>query len=172
MTGTDQAAHRTGRDIPPAGTTAPKVGPRRLFGRLGHLEAVTWALLLLGMFAKYVTETTELGVRVFGMVHGVVFIAYCVVAVLVGIDQRWRFGRLALALISAVVPFMTVWLTLRAERNGWLAGRWRLRVESPAGLPERLTSAVVRKPLVGAVAVLVLVAALTALALLVGPPGA
>ncbi len=56
-------------------------------------EAITWALLLTGMFLKYVTETTELGVQVFGMVHGVVFIAYCLVTVLVAIDQRWSLGR-------------------------------------------------------------------------------
>ena len=48
-----------------------------LFRRVAIAEAITWALLLTGMFLKYVTETTELGVRVFGMVHGVVFIAYC-----------------------------------------------------------------------------------------------
>ena len=51
--------------------------PATLFRRVAVAEAVTWALLLTGMFLKYVTETTELGVRVFGMVHGVVFIAYC-----------------------------------------------------------------------------------------------
>ena len=35
--------------------------PRLLFRRLAFAEAVTWALLLTGMFLKYVTETTELG---------------------------------------------------------------------------------------------------------------
>ncbi|UUZ61695.1 DUF3817 domain-containing protein [Nocardioides sp. B-3] len=45
------------------------------------------------MFLKYVTETTELGVRIFGMVHGVVFIAYCTVTVIVAIDQRWSLPR-------------------------------------------------------------------------------
>ena len=169
MTGLEQSAGEApGRT---AGNTDPSLGPDRLFGRLGHLEGVTWALLLLGMFAKYVTETTELGVRIFGMVHGVVFIAYCVVAVLVAVAQRWGIGRLALALVSAVVPFMTVWLTVRAQRNGWLADQWRLRTEAPSGLPEKLTATVVRKPLAGVVAVLVVVAVLTALALLVGPPG-
>ena len=56
-------------------------------------EAITWALLLTGMFLKYVTETTELGVRVFGMAHGVVFIAYCLTTVVVAVDQRWSPGR-------------------------------------------------------------------------------
>ena len=57
------------------------MSPRTVFRRVAIAEAVTWALLLTGMFLKYVTETTELGVRVFGMVHGVVFIAYCLTTV-------------------------------------------------------------------------------------------
>ena len=67
--------------------------PRSLFRTLAVAEAITWTLLLIGMFLKYVTETTELGVRIFGMVHGVVFIAYCLVTVIVAIDQRWSVSR-------------------------------------------------------------------------------
>ena len=72
-----------------------RLTPRSLFRGLAVAEAITWALLLTGMFLKYVTETTELGVQVFGMVHGVVFIAYCLVTVLVAVDQRWSLGRTA-----------------------------------------------------------------------------
>ena len=79
-------------------------------------EAVTWALLLTGMFLKYVTETTELGVQVFGMVHGVVFIAYCLVTVLLFVDQKWSVSRLALGLGAAVPPFATVPFERYAER--------------------------------------------------------
>ena len=59
--------------------------PLVLFRRLAVAEATTWALLLIGMVLKYVTRTTELGVQVFGMVHGVVFIAYCLTTVLVAV---------------------------------------------------------------------------------------
>ena len=91
--------------------------PLLLFRRVAIAEAMTWALLLTGMFLKYVTETTELAVRVFGMAHGVVFIAYCL-ATLVGVDQRWSRGRVLLGLISAVPPFPTVWFDRYAERRG------------------------------------------------------
>ena len=53
-------------------------------------EAVTWALLLAGMFLKCVTETTELGVRIFGMVHGIVFVAYVLVTLVVVLVVRHR----------------------------------------------------------------------------------
>ena len=146
------------------------MSPLHLFRRVAVAEALTWALLLTGMFLKYVTETTELGVRVFGMLHGVVFIAYCLTTVLVAVDQRWSRGRLLLGLLSSVVPFATVLFDRHAEKHGALAASWRLTTAAPRGALERLVSWLLRNPLRGALAALVAVAALTGVALLVGPP--
>ncbi|GAA2138758.1 DUF3817 domain-containing protein [Nocardioides koreensis] len=146
------------------------MSPLRLFRRLAVAEAITWALLLTGMFLKYVTETTELGVRVFGMVHGVVFIAYCLVTLLVGVDQRWSRGRVLLGLVCAVPPFMTVWFDRYAEKRGALGTSWRLVAEAPQRLVERPVAWLLRNPLQGALAGVVAVAALTGVALLAGPP--
>ena len=159
------------------------MSPLLLFRRVAIAEAVTWALLLIGMFLKYVTvfrdgsslasSTTGLGeqaVRVFGMVHGVVFIAYCLSTVLVAIDQRWRPARLLLGLAAAVPPFCTVIFERYAEKRGALATTWRLRSDEPSGVVERLAGWLIRNPLRGAVAGGVAVVALTGVALLVGPP--
>lgn len=148
------------------------MSPLTLFRRLAVAEAITWALLLCGMFLKYVTETTELGVRLFGMAHGVVFIAYCLTTVFVSVNQRWSFGTLAIAFASGVAPFMTVWFHRRAERRGQLAGGWRLapgreRADNPA---EHAQAWMLARPLAAAGAAVVAVAALTTIALLVGPP--
>ena len=147
-----------------------RMSPTRLHRLVARAEAVTWALLLTGMFLKYVTETTELGVQVFGMVHGVVFIAYCLTTVLLGIDQRWSFGRVLLGLGSAVPPFATIPFESYAERSGLLAGSWRLRGEEPVGPLEKVAAWLVRRPAQGALVGLVAVAGLTGVALLVGPP--
>ena len=42
----------------------------RLFAAAAFFEGITWAGLLLGMFLKYGTQTTELGVWLFGRLHG------------------------------------------------------------------------------------------------------
>lgn len=146
------------------------MSPRLLFRRVAIAEAITWALLLAGMFLKYVTETTELGVRVFGMVHGVVFVAYCVTTVLVAVDQRWSAGRTLLGLAAAVPPFFTVLFDRYAERRGALADTWWLRDAEPTGLVQRTAAWLLRNPRRGVLSGLVAVAALTGLALLVGPP--
>ncbi len=146
------------------------MSPLRLFRRMAIAEAVTWALLLSGMFLKYVTETTELGVRVFGMVHGIVFVAYCLTTVLVAVDQRWSARRLLLGLASSVPPFATVLFDRHAERRRGLGDTWRLRTSAPAGRVDRIAGWLLRNPGHGTLAGLLAVGALTGVALLVGPP--
>ena len=144
--------------------------PQALFRRVAVAEAVTWALLLGGMFLKYVTDTTELGVSIAGPIHGVVFVAYCVTTVVVAVDQRWSPGRLLLGLAAAVPPFFTVLFDRYAERRGALADTWRLTSAEPSGRLDRPVAWLLRNPVRGAIAGLVAVAALTGVALLVGPP--
>jgi integral membrane protein len=146
------------------------VSPGRLFRRLAVTEAITWALLLTGMFLKYVTETTELGVRVFGMVHGVAFVAYCLTTVVVAVDQRWSFRRALAALACAVPPCATVPFDKYAESRGWLTSSWRLVEQRPESRVDAAVAWLVRNPLRGLLAGLVAVAALTGLALVAGPP--
>lgn len=146
------------------------MSPTRLYRVVATAEAVTWAGLLTGMVLKYVTETTELGVRVFGMLHGVVFIGYCLTTVVVAVDRRWSLRRTALGLASAVPPFVTIWFDRRVERDGGLGPVWRLVDESPTQLMERPVAWLLRNPARGLVTGLVAVLALTGVALLVGPP--
>lgn len=159
----------------PAATAPPRLrlpSPRSLFRTAAIAEAVTWGLLLAGMVLKYVTATTELGVRVGGMLHGVVFVGYVLTAVAVAVDARWSARRTALALVSAVPPFATVWFERVAQRQGALPARWRLRDHRADTSVERVLGWLLRHPLPGAAAAVAAVAALTGLALLVGPPTA
>jgi integral membrane protein len=146
------------------------VSPLHIFRRVAITEAITWGLLLVGMVLKYVTGTTELGVRVFGMLHGIAFVAYCLATLLVGVDQRWSVRRTAVGLLASVPPFCTVLFDRWAERRGALADRWRLTDAAPSGAAERVVTWLLRNPARGALTGLVAVAALTGLALLVGPP--
>ena len=145
--------------------------PRRLFITVATAEAVTWTLLLFGMFLKYVTETTELGVRIGGMLHGIVFIAYVLVSVIVWIDQKWPAKQGIITLASAVPPLLTLWTERWLDRDGHLASQWRLTTKGAAATsPEKLVSAALRRPLPAALVLLLAVGVLTGLALLVGPP--
>ena len=67
-------------------------------------------------------------------------------------------------------PFATVPFERYAERRGALGDSWRLVGSAPSGPVERLVAWLLRHPARGLAAGAVGVAALTGVALLVGPP--
>ena len=145
--------------------------PTRLFRTVAIAEAVTWTGLLFGMFLKYGPADNETGVRVFGMAHGVVFVAYVVTTAVVAVDRRWSAGRTLLALFAAVPPLATLPLEWWAVRKDWLGDAWRLPSGATSSAPDRLVAWLLRNPLRGLAVGLAAVVALTGLALVVGPPG-
>lgn len=144
--------------------------PRRLYRLLALGETITWTLLILGLVLKYGLEVTELGVRIGGTLHGFVFLAYCVVTVLVGIDGRWGLGRILLGLGSAVVPYLTIPFERWAEHRGLLGTFWRLREEPPTGPVEDLVAAALRRPVLAGVIALIGVSVVFSILLMLGPP--
>ena len=96
-------------------------------------EAVTWVGLLVGMYFKYLgTPRTEIGVKIFGMAHGVVFIAFVVAAILVGRAFTWRASTWFLALLASIVPLGSVIFLIWAERTGRLGVRGGAMAAPPA----------------------------------------
>lgn len=92
------------------------------FRTVAVAEALSWIGLLAGMFVKYGLETSELGVQVFGPIHGAVFVAYVVVAGTASRVLRWSPATTLLALVASVPPLATVWFERRATRSGALPG--------------------------------------------------
>lgn len=88
----------------------------RAFVAAAIIEAVTWTGLLLGMLLEHVFHVTDMGVAVFGPLHGVAFLVYVVIAVMAATRFRWSLGVFLLALLAAVPPLTTipleVWLRL------------------------------------------------------------
>jgi len=98
----------------------------KVFVVAAFLEAITWAGLLVGMYLKYQTASVELGasvVSLFGRAHGIAFLFYVVVTVLTGVRQRWPVWALALAIVAAVPPLVTVPLEIWFRRIGLLSPR-------------------------------------------------
>ncbi|TNC46164.1 DUF3817 domain-containing protein [Mumia zhuanghuii] len=105
-----------------ATATPPQTHPRtRLaFRVVAFAEALSWAGLLIGMFFKWVLETTEVGVKIFGPIHGGIFVAYLVMCLVAWRTFGWSFKVTIAALASAVPPFFTVLFEVWADRRGLL----------------------------------------------------
>lgn len=94
--------------------------PARRFRLVAVIEAITWALLLIGMGVKY-GAGIEAATMVVGMLHGLAFAAYVLVVVLSVRPLRWDWTVTLLALAAAVPPFFTILFEWWAKRKGYLA---------------------------------------------------
>ncbi|WGW12126.1 DUF3817 domain-containing protein [Saxibacter everestensis] len=149
------------------------MAPRALFRSIAFAEAVTWTLLLIGLFLKYVTHTTELGVRIGGGLHGFVFLCYVVGTCFVWINQKWPARSGLLAVVSAIIPYATIPVEKSLDRKGMLAGGWRLAAggETPVGLLEKTQSWILRNPILSVVVAIAGVTIVFSFLLFLGPPG-
>lgn len=154
------------------GRTAGRTTPKRLYRFLAIAEAITWTLLIIAMIAKYGFEIDAL-VPIAGPIHGFVFLSYAAMQLVVGHNQRWRLGTVALGVLTAVIPYATIPWERRLVRSGALEGHWRTE---PTGEPgddrwiDRAFRWGITHPIPLAVIVLVLVAIVFAALLTAGPP--
>lgn len=93
----------------------------RVFRIVAIAEACSWVGLLVGMFFKYLVVGNDVGVTVFGPIHGALFVAYVLVTLVVARVFRWNLWTLVIALAASVPPLATVWFERWARRTGRLA---------------------------------------------------
>ena len=91
-----------------------------LFKIVAVAEAISWAGLLTGMYFKYLTDAGELGVQIFGPIHGGIFVAYVVLTLLVARALRWSLWVTVAGFACSVPPFATVLFEVWAARTGRL----------------------------------------------------
>lgn len=96
-------------------------GIGKVFSIIALLEGLTWAGLLIGMFFKYTLKTSELGVAIFGPLHGFVFISYVIVTVLAAARLRWPLWATVIAVLAAIPPLVTIPMEIWFKRRGLLS---------------------------------------------------
>ncbi|MEV0251396.1 DUF3817 domain-containing protein [Nocardia sp. NPDC050712] len=85
------------------------------------LEAISWVGLLTGMAFKYIPDPgNEIGVKIFGPVHGIIFVLFLLTALLAARELKWNWKTTLLALASSIPPLFTVIFEVWAQRTGQL----------------------------------------------------
>jgi integral membrane protein len=84
----------------------------RNFKYIALIEATTFLLLLIASYIKQ-TGDQQIGVQILGPIHGLLFIAYVIVALGVREGAGWTTKQTLLILLGAVVPF-----------GGYFVDRW------------------------------------------------
>lgn len=91
------------------------------FRAVAIAEAISWAGLLVGMVFKYLVVGDDIGVTVFGPIHGGLFLLYLAVTVLARRPLRWDVGTTVVALLASIPPMATLVFERWAAHTGRLA---------------------------------------------------
>jgi integral membrane protein len=91
----------------------------RNFRYVALAEATTFLALLVASYVKR-TDGGELGVQILGPIHGLLFIAYVVIALNLRSQLGWTNKQTFWILVGAVLPFggyVVDWWLARRERR-------------------------------------------------------
>ncbi len=91
------------------------------FRAVAIAEAISWAGLLVGMVFKYLVVGNDIGVTIFGPIHGGLFLLYLLVTVLVRRPLRWDVRTTVVALLASIPPLATLLFERWAAHTGRLA---------------------------------------------------
>ena len=80
------------------------------------IEAISFLALLVATFVKRVIEGPDL-VPVLGPIHGVLFLAYLLLTLLVREEQGWTVGQTILVLFASTVPFGAILVNSRMVQD-------------------------------------------------------
>ena len=80
------------------------------FRIIAFLEGVSYILLLfIAVPIKYFADDPQY-VKMLGMPHGLLFIAYIVLAIMVGNEFKWSKSTLFTVLAASIIPFGTFFI--------------------------------------------------------------
>ena len=150
-----------------------KNSPKSVYKFFATGEAITWGLLISALISRALGDLVPHAVTVAGSIHGAMFLSYCVVAVLVGLNQRWAIGRIAGAVALAIVPFATVPFDRRLGKQNALEGSWRTEASDDPrdqGFIDRLFRWFIARPVVLVLVIALALPAIFAFLLFLGPP--
>ena len=150
-----------------------KNSPKSIYKFFATGEAITWGLLISALISRALGDLVPHAVTVAGSIHGAMFLSYCVVAVLVGLNQRWAMGKIAGAVALAIVPFATVPFDRRLVRQNALEGSWRTETSDDPrdqGFIDRLFRWFIARPVVLVLVIAVALPGIFAFLLFLGPP--
>ena len=83
---------------------------KSIFRVVSFLEGVSYLLLMsLGLYYKYALNDPSF-VKMFGMPHGILFMLYIVLAIMLKKEMNWNGKTLGIVLLASILPFGTFYI--------------------------------------------------------------
>ncbi len=89
----------------------------KLFKTIALLEGISLLLLLFfAMPMKYIFDL-PIYVRIVGMAHGLLFIAYIALAIMSKVEEKWEIKKFAIICVASIIPFGTFYVEKKYLRH-------------------------------------------------------
>lgn len=90
---------------------------KSIFRVVSFLEGISYLLLMsLGLYYKYALNDPSF-VKMFGMPHGILFMLYIILAIMIKKEMKWNTKTLAIVLLASIVPFGTFYIDKKYLRS-------------------------------------------------------
>lgn len=77
-----------------------------IFRKIAIWEGISYLVLITNMILKRLFVYTDLTMTI-GMIHGILFIGYCILLAMVAKKYNWSFKTSAIAFVASLLPFGT-----------------------------------------------------------------
>ena len=89
----------------------------KTFRLISVLEGLSYILLLFfAVPMKYLGEN-EFFVKALGMPHGILFIGYIILAIMIKYELEWKSKTFFIVLVASIIPFGTFYIDKKYLRN-------------------------------------------------------
>lgn len=90
---------------------------KKIFRIISFLEGVSYLLLLfIAVPIKYFQGDTSY-VKMLGMPHGILFMLYIVLAIVLKKQMKWNLKNLGIVLLASILPFGTFYVDKKYLQN-------------------------------------------------------
>jgi len=90
---------------------------KTIFRIVSFLEGLSYLLLLFIATPIKYTQGDETYVKMLGMPHGLLFVAYVLLAFLIKSEMRWKTRDFLKVLVAAIIPFATFYVDYKYFRT-------------------------------------------------------
>ena len=82
------------------------------FKKIALLEGISFLVLIFNMLVLKPNyfDTYKLILKPFGMLHGVLFILYIILAFLLKVEKKWNLKDFSIIILASFIPFGTFWV--------------------------------------------------------------
>ena len=90
---------------------------KKVFRLISFLEGISYLLLLFVAVPIKYFQGDESYVKMLGMPHGILFIGYIVLAIIIQKKMKWNLKNLGIVSLASIVPFGTFYIDKKYFRT-------------------------------------------------------